>query len=228
MIGIIYVLRNNYMHDKNGNPLYKIGLTEVDVESRIKSLSRDTGVPYPFDVVDSFEIENDKIKSIEEIEKWVHDCFQEYRVPSLSKKPKEFFILPDVNRVRHVLKYFIKAEVDINEEDLVEDEDKQGFEEKNRKERKENFRFSLANIDDGKIITFVKDENIRAKVVNDKQAVLIDENDKPIGEPKFLNPLTEEIFTNPIYNNKRHGSGSKYWLYNGKVLISLRSDYDND
>lgn len=78
-LGEIYILENAAMPD-----MVKIGYTEIGSEHRAAELSLVTGIPLPFNVAESFVVENPK-----QIEKVIHRHLDKYRV----NKSREFFYL---------------------------------------------------------------------------------------------------------------------------------------
>jgi len=82
-MGTIYVLSNPcYKHPDTYEPLYKIGMSSLSGEDRIKSLDSKTAVPMPFEIVAAFECEDPS-----KIEKCLHKVFDRDRINS----SREFF-----------------------------------------------------------------------------------------------------------------------------------------
>lgn len=89
--GYVYILRNFSMPN-----LVKIGSTKKNPKSRAKELSS-TGVPTPYIVYASFEIDGDFVKA----EKAIHDHLKEYRLAN----NREFFKL-DPDEAKKILSEF--------------------------------------------------------------------------------------------------------------------------
>ena len=144
---IVYVLINEAM------PGYvKIGLTSGSLEERMRSLDT-TSVPLPFECFYAA-----RVKNCREVEKLLHDAFLDHRVRS----NREFFeVSPE--RVVSAIKL---AEVEnvTPQRDFVESEEDQKALNQAR-EKRSAFNFGMVDIPVGAEITFVNDENIRAKVV---------------------------------------------------------------
>lgn len=135
MPNIVYVLTNPAMPG-----IVKIGMTDRDVQSRMKQLY-DTGVPLPFECVIARQLED---RRAEEIEGALHTAFRPYRVnPS-----REFFEL-DPEQARALLQ--VMPGTDVTPGGLPDDaglpiEDREAASEfKRRQERmsEEDFLWSL-------------------------------------------------------------------------------------
>jgi hypothetical protein len=82
-MGTIYILSNPcYKHPETNEPLYKIGMSSMSGEDRIKSLDSKTAVPMPFEIVEAFECDNPQ-----KIEKCLHRVFDRDRI----NPDREFF-----------------------------------------------------------------------------------------------------------------------------------------
>jgi len=188
---IIYIFINEAM------PGYvKIGRT-TNLEQRIRSLDT-TSVPLPFECFYACTVENADF-----VEKQLHDAFLDHRVRS----SREFFELsPD--RVVSALKL---AEVEnvTPKRDFVESREDQHALNQARK-RRADFNFKMANIHIGAKLTFARDENITARVVDNKQ---IEVN----GEVASLSALAQKILGYPY-----QVQGTLYWTYEGETLDERR------
>jgi hypothetical protein len=67
---IVYILTNESIPD-----LVKIGMTDERLDERVKELSRQTGVPLPFEVYFACEVDD-----MRKVEKSLHDAFMDQRV----------------------------------------------------------------------------------------------------------------------------------------------------
>lgn len=81
-------------------------------------------------------------------------------------------------------------------------------------ERKASFRFSMAGIEKGSIISFSKDRNIKAIVIDDK-------NVEYQGEKYSLTALASKLL------GKSRAEGPRYFLYRGKPLNDLRAESED-
>lgn len=196
---IIYILTNESM------PGYvKIGRTTTNLEQRIKELSSSTSVPLPFTcfyactVTDSLFVEHQ-----------LHDAFDNNRV-----NPKREFFQIAPERVVSALKL---AEIEniTPKKDIVEDKEDQKALDQARKIRTQ-FRFDMVNILPGSEITFSRDENIKAKVIDSRN---IEYN----GETTSLSLSAQKIL------GYDYGvSGTDYWTYEGETLDERRKRMDNE
>jgi len=76
-LGEVYILENEAMPN-----IVKIGYTKIGAEERALELSKSSGVPLPFDVADSFIVENP-----DRVEKIIHLHMENYRL----NNKREFF-----------------------------------------------------------------------------------------------------------------------------------------
>lgn len=154
MSQIIYILSNESMPD-----LIKIGMTEERLEERVKELSRQTGVPLPFEVYFACEVEN-----MREVEKSLHDAFMDHRI-----NPKKEFFRLSPERVVSILKLLQKRDVTPTTDEF------DGVEEKNAliiaKERRARFNFTLADIQIGETLEYYYDNTITAVVVDEREII---------------------------------------------------------
>ena len=101
MKGYIYVLFNNSMLG-----LLKIGMTERDVESRVKELSSATGVANPFICLYS-----EKFNNCRKAEREIHKLLEQYR----ERSNREFFKVTTEQAIKTIIKYK-KSSQDENED----------------------------------------------------------------------------------------------------------------
>ncbi|MFA5831402.1 MAG: GIY-YIG nuclease family protein [Candidatus Paceibacterota bacterium] len=191
MNDIIYILTNEAM------PGYvKIGMT-TNLEQRIRSLDT-TSVPLPFECYYACTV-----KDAQFVERQLHDAFLDHRVRS----SREFFeISPD--RAVSALKL---AEIEnvTPKTDFVEtQEDQQALNQARTKRSK--FNFEMVHIPVGAELSFVNDENIKAKVIDDR---FIEIN----GEVTRLSPSAQKLlgYSNPV-------QGTIYWMFEGETLDERR------
>ncbi len=97
----------------------------------------------------------------------------------------------------------------------VQDKEKEFAELDKTNEQNKLFNFSKKGIKVGSIITFIKDKNITAKVINDRE---VEYN----GEKFKLSPLALKLFQERGEANKSGAyQGAAYFEYNGKKLKDL-------
>jgi hypothetical protein len=191
MIEIIYILINEAM------PGYvKIGRT-TNLEQRIRSLDT-TGVPLPFECFYACTVNNALF-----VEKQLHDAFLDHRVRS----SREFFELsPD--RVVSALKLAEIENVTPGHDYVESQEDQQALNQ--ARKRRSVFNFQMADIPVGAELTFVNDENIKAKVIDNR---LIEFN----GEVTSPSASAQKLLGYPY-----QVQGTVYWLYQGETLDERR------
>lgn len=192
---IIYVLINEAM------PGYvKIGLT-TDLEQRIRSLDT-TGVPLPFECFYACTVKNSGF-----VEKQLHDAFLDHRVRS----SREFFeISPE--RIVSALKL---AEIEnvTPKKDFVESQEDQKALNQARTNRA-IFNFKMVDISVGAELIFSRDENIKARVVDNRS---IEYN----GEITSLSKSAQKIL------GYDYGiAGTDYWMFEGETLDERRRRFE--
>lgn len=191
---IIYILTNEAM------PGYvKIGKTSTSLEQRIRELSSSTSIPLAFTCFYA-----STVKDVAFVEHKLHDAFDDNRINS----KREFFkITPE--RVVSALKL---AEIeDITpKKDIVESPEDERALNQARAEKRTRFKFKTADIPIGAELVFSRDENKKAKVVDDGS---IEYN----GKITSLSTSAQEIL------GYDYGvQGTAYWMYGGETLDERR------
>ncbi|MCW9054634.1 MAG: GIY-YIG nuclease family protein [Candidatus Pacebacteria bacterium] len=188
---IVYILTNQAMPD-----YVKVGRTK-DLQQRLKSLYR-TPVPLPFEVFYACTVENSM-----EVEAWLFEIFDDRRV----SKEREFFeIAPE--RVAAALRARAVQEVTPKQTYTENKEDEVALEK--ARSKRDKFNFAMVGIPAGAELTFSRDENIRARVVDNHN---IEYN----GKVTSLSTSAQEILG---YN---YGvAGTLYWSYEGETLHARR------
>ncbi len=191
---IIYVLTNEAM------PGYvKIGRTNSSIEQRMKELSVATGVPLPFTCFYACTVKDSFFA-----EKQIHETFADNRI-----NPKREFFIISPERVRSLLK-LIEIEDITPRKDFIEDKDDKKAIDQVRSEIREKFNFGMVNLPIGTELVFSRDENIKAKVLDNKS---IEFN----GEKTSLSTSAQKIL------GYDYGvQGTAYWKYREETLDELR------
>jgi len=194
---IIYVLINEAM------PGYvKIGRTS-NLEQRIRSLDT-TSVPLPFECFYACTV-----KDAQFAERQLHDAFLDHRVRS----SREFFeISPE--RAVAALKL---AEIEniTPRKDFVETpEDQQALNQARKK--RSIFNFAMVDIPVGAELVFSRDENIKARVVDNRS---IEMN----GEVTSLSSSAQKIL-----GYASGVQGTAYWMYEGELLDERRKRIEGE
>ncbi len=192
----VYILINEAM------PGYvKIGRT-TNLEQRIRSLDT-TGLPLPFECFYACTVKDSLF-----VEQQLHNAFMDQR----TRSSREFFeISPD--RAVAALKL---AEIEnvTPKKDFVESvEDQNALNE--ARTRRSAFNFKMVDIPIGAELSFVNDENIKAKVV-DNRSVLFN------GEIISLSNSAQKIL-----NVDWPAQGPIYWTYEGETLNERRKRFEN-
>ena len=148
---IIYILTNEAM------PGYvKIGKTSTSLEQRIRELSSSTSVPLPFTCFYACTVKNAHF-----VERQLHDAFDNNR----ANPRREFFeIAPE--RVVAALKLAEIENVTPNKDFVESQEDQRAL--NLARTRRSRFNFEMADIPIGAELVFSRDENIKAKVVDNR------------------------------------------------------------
>lgn len=194
---IIYILINEAM------PGYvKIGKTTTDLERRVRELDT-TSVPLPFECFYACIVKNASF-----VEQQLHDTFLDHRVRS----NREFFeISPE--RVVSALKL---AEIEnvTPKKDFVETkEDQQALNQ--ARARRTIFNFKMVDIPTGAELVFSRNENIKAKVIDNRS---VEYN----GEITSLSLSARKIL------GYDYGvAGTDYWMYEGETLDERRRRFEN-
>lgn len=144
---IIYILTNEAM------PGYiKIGKT-TDLATRVKDLSRPSGVPLPFEVFYAAEVDD-----MDFVEKQLHEAFGRTRVA----ENREFFT-ETPERVVAAIKLRELHDVTPREEIVEFEEDRKALEKVKR--YKKRFDFERYGISLGTVFTFTRDSAVTCKLV---------------------------------------------------------------
>ncbi len=192
---IIYILINEAM------PGYvKIGKT-TNLEQRIRSLDT-TSVPLPFECFYACTVQDASF-----VERQLLDAFLDHRVRS----SREFFeISPE--RAVAILK-LVEIENITPGGDFVEtQEDQQALNQ--ARTRRARFNFKMVDISSGVELVFSRDENIKARVVDNRS---IEFN----GEITNLSSAAQEVL------GVNYGvAGTDYWMYEGETLDERRRRFE--
>jgi hypothetical protein len=200
---IVYLLTNPTMPG-----LVKIGRT-TDLETRLRDLSRSTGVPIPFECFYACEVGN-SVK----VEKALHDAFGDHRI----NQKREFFRLNPDRAVAILELVALKNAAPAIEiaDDPVE------LEALHREQsRREQFRFSLADVPVGAVLTFSRDENITAEVIDDKRIEFE-------GEITSTSAAAARMLLERFGWTVTKVQGPLYWVYEGETLAERRSRLEGD
>ncbi len=188
---IIYILINEAM------PGYvKIGRT-TNLEQRIRSLDT-TSVPLSFECFYACTV-----KDAQFVERQLHDAFLDHRVRS----SREFFeISPE--RAVAALKLAEIQNVTPKKDFVETQEDQQALNQ--ARTRRAIFNFKMVDIPVGAELVFSRDENVKAKVI-DNRSIMFN------GEITSLSTSAQKIL------GYDYGvAGTDYWMYEGETLDERR------
>jgi len=176
----------------------KIGRTSSNLEQRIKDLSASTSIPLPFTCFYACTVNKAQF-----VEHQLHDAFDNNRV-----NPKREFFQIAPERVVSALK--LAAIEDVTpKKDLVENkEDRQALIQ--ARKIREKFNFDMAKIPVGVELLFSRDENSKAKVIDNH---FIEYNGKKMSLSK-----SAQMILGYDYGV----SGTDYWMYDGETLDERR------
>jgi len=196
---IVYVLVNESM------PGYvKIGRTSTDLAKRIKELSTFTSIPLPFTCFYACTVEDAQF-----VEHQLHDAFDNNRV----NPKREFFEIAPA-RVVAALKL---AEIEnvTPRGDLIDSpEDRQAVNQ--ARIRRVVFNFDKVNIPVGSELIFSRDQNIKARVIDNRHI-------------EYNNEITSlSTSAEKILNCNYSVAGTDYWMYEGETLDERRRRIESE
>ncbi len=196
MSQIVYILKNESM------PEYiKIGFTHGDVKERLKQLDR-TGTPLPFEVYYAATVEN-----AEKEEKWLHSVFADRR----ARESREFF------KMNPEYATLALKRVEIQEEKIDSGLTKEQEKEVDEvKERRARFHFTQYGIPVGSKLTFTRDSNIVAEVVEDDKIKIGDK----------VSSLS--TFAMELLGYQRRPQGTLYFEFEDEILDDRRRRIDDE
>lgn len=180
----------------------KIGRT-TNLEQRIRSLDT-TSVPLPFECFYACTVNNADF-----VERQLHDAFLDHRIRS----SREFFEISPERAVSALR--LAEIENVTPKKDFVEtQEDQQALNE--ARTRRSVFNFKMVDVPVGAELTFSRNENAKARVVDNRS---IEFN----GEVTSLSTSAQKIL------GYDYGvAGTDYWMYEGETLDERRRRLENE
>ena len=198
---IIYILINEAMPD-----YVKIG-KKTNLEQRIRSLDT-TSVPLPFECFYACTVKDAMF-----VERQLHDAFLDHRVRS----SREFFeISPE--RAVAALKLAEIENVTPKKDFVESSEDQQALDQ--ARTRRAVFNFKMVDIPAGAELTFSRDENIKVKVVDNR-------NVEFNGEVISLSVAADRALRH-IGIQWKSVQGPAYWMYEGEILDERRRRFESE
>lgn len=198
--GIVYVLVNDAFDE-----YVKIGKT-TNLEQRLRALDS-TSVPLPFRCVYAV-----KVPDMDAIEKLAHNAFADHR----TRSNREFFEI-DPMRVISALKMTGGEEV-TPKDDIAADEE--GIEALNKPKRRKPFTLYQAGLKDGDELSYSKNEDIKATVLNERQILLE-------GNAESLSSAALKLLHRDGYHWQQ-ANGWVYWTIDGQTIAERLSQQISD
>jgi len=180
--------------------IVKIGMTD-NLTVRMRSLYN-SSTPVPFECYFACTVADMRF-----VEKSIHSGFDDFRI-----NPRREFFRIDPERVVSILKMVMIDDVTPTD-DVVDDETDQRSLDNERKIRN-RFNFDMVQIPVGSILTFAKDSELTAIVVN-KNKVEFE------GEVQSLTSSALKIIHRMGYEWSKV-SGPQYWSYEDETLTERR------
>jgi hypothetical protein len=198
---IVYILTNEAMLG-----YIKIGLTELDVQSRMLSLDN-TSVPLPFQCYYAARVSDSR-----RVERALHTGFGDHRV----RNSREFFTI-DPFRVKAVLEVLAIEDVTPREEIVANSDDEVALERATRSQKR--FDITGLGIPIGATLNYVHDESIVATVAG-QSSVMFN------GVEMSLTKAATLALESRGYRWKSV-QGPAFWLYNGETLTSIKQEAES-
>lgn len=206
--GFIYIFTNPLFRN-----LIKIGLSD-DFERRLKDLSSSTAIPFPFECLCAYELEDMK-----KVEGALHLALSSQRV----NPNREFFeiepetLLPLLDQ--------LGKRADKKEKEIQSELDQNSTE--TDKKSSENFKRKIRPVFNFKGLGIMKGAELKNQYKPEITAVVLDERKIRLstGEEGYISPLTKKILLeNPSYKV----NGLLYWYHEGTLLRDTYNEVYND
>lgn len=220
--GLVYILTNPCL-----DGWVKIGMTERDdIERRLQELNSPTNIPLSYRCYAVYEVDNplEVEKSIHSIIDMVDDSLHaRERLDNGRIREREFFkispekaygIFKNIALLRNdidKLKLYTPTSMQLQEQEMAESRTKRS-----------NNSFKLLNIAIGEEITFLYDDNIIAKVLDEKNKVGFQ------GETYSISRLAAKILIEKYdWSDNTHINGWRVFTKDGITLKDLRDQIEN-
>lgn len=202
--GSIYILVNPIIPS-----LIKIGYSD-DVEKRLKTLNRNSGLPDPFYCYATYKVK-DRLK-----DKEVHKLIDGL-APNLRYKESREFYKMSAKKGYEVLERIANIHSDgalLTRYPINEKGESISISSKATHPKKDNLTFELLGIPVGATLTFVKDEKITCTTLDKKNKVSFE------GKTYSLSGLGQHLM------KVKAIQGGLYFAYNGETLVDIRKRLD--
>lgn len=220
--GLVYILTNPCL-----DGWVKIGMTERDdIEKRLQELNSPTNIPLSYRCYAVYEVDNPL-----EVEKRIHSIIDRVddslhareRLDNGRIREREFFkispetaygIFKDIAMLRNdidKLKLYTPTSVQLQEQEMAES-----------RMKRSNNSFKLLNMAIGDEIAFLYDDNIMAKVLDEKNQVEFQ------GQSYSVSGLAVKILTERYgWADNSHINGWRFFTKDGVTLSDLREQIEN-
>ena len=189
---IIFILTNPEIPN-----LVKIGVTS-NLTKYVRMLSTHPGVPAPFEIYFS------RVSSIDIIEENIQQDFANYCID-----PERTFFRIDAEKAIKIISYIFdskkKSKYKTNPEQMR----------KHSGKRRLHFMFSLADVPVGAVLSFKKDKEIKATVVDDKRI-------RFNGKITTLSDAAKWIMHRKFGEREASRRGPGFWCYENENLVKRR------
>ena len=205
MAEIVYVLTNEYMPG-----IVKIGRTE-NIENRMRQLYK-TGVPIPFECYYAAEVEDSK-----KTENQLHRAYADSRI----NENREFFKLsPEATRSAVEM----AALKDVTPADRFNEGEEDVIAIQKARKIREAFNFDMVSIAPGSELSFARDKEIKATVIDSRK---IRFREEVTSLSAAANTILDEMGAKDR-GVKSNVAGPFYWKYEGEILAELRIRLEQD
>ena len=214
--GYVYILTNPSFKED----WIKIGKSSRPVDLRSKELDN-TAVPLPFEIYATL-----KTSKYEIVEKKIHKAIDRLNTTLRIRKKREFFnIKPEVAlaQLKDEATLLDDAEITIyrNNQPIADTVEKKEIGDSTfAKQIRPPFKFSMANIPVGSVITF---DPTGLEVI-----VASDDKIEYRGQKYKLSPFVRIFLPKEQQNSSGAYQGPKYFSYKGKVLADLRREKEKN
>lgn len=220
--GLVYILTNPCL-----DGWVKIGMTERnDINKRLQELNSPANIPLSYRCYAVYEVENPR-----DVEKKIHSIIDRVDNSLHAREPldngkireREFFkispetaygIFRDIAGLRgdaDNLKLYVPTLTEAKEQAIAE-----------RKTKRSNNTFKLLKINIGEEITFLYDDTVNAKVVDDKNQVEYED-----GVYSVTSLACKLLKERHGWSENLHVNGWMYFTKNGISLTDLRDSIEN-
>ena len=205
---IIYCITNEYLRDRKGQQVCKIGFT---AGSTIPDLEKRLGQLYSTSLPEKFICNYAVIVEDKKVERLLHNIFADYRI----NEGREFFTC-GLNLVKNALllsgaKFLVNQDQD---DQIAEVQDSGQIEVQETKEerQKNQYTFQQLGIEVGSELVYTRNQNIKC-TTTDGRKVIFD------GEEYSLSGLTKKL----LETEGKYGgvNGWMYFTFNGETLYDI-------